>query len=182
MLEPKEADIVILGDSRAGEGDWKKILNSNSVRNCGIGGITTHGFLDKIDTVYKYRPKKCILQIGINDIRSNANNDTTLLYYSAIIENLLKHGVRPIVTSTIPLRADYWSDLVDYKVVNVRTDSLNTSLVKICKEKGIEYVDINKALADNNRLKRQYTYDGIHLNDSGYILAGKLIQQSLTKN
>lgn len=168
--------VVIIGDSRVSGGNWGKVLDRKDVVNCGISGYTAEQLIKKLDTAYTYKPVSCIIQIGINDLRNNASADTTFFYYTQIIDSLLGHHIKPIVTSIIPLRADYWSDLVDYKVVNARTDSLNNQLLLLCKKRNVGYVDINQVLTEeNNRLKREYTYDGIHLNDSGYILAGRQI-------
>ncbi len=176
MFKLNTAKIVVLGDSRASGADWNKILQRNDVMNCGIGGYTTGQLIKKLDTAYSYKPSTCIIQIGINDIRNNVSNDTIFHHYTQIIDSLLTHHIKPRVTSIIPLRADYWSDLVDYKVVNAKADSLNHRLILLCKQKDISYVDINRLLVDKNkRLKREYTYDGIHLNDSGYILTGQQI-------
>ncbi|MBV4359865.1 GDSL-type esterase/lipase family protein [Pinibacter aurantiacus] len=182
IFRSSKVNIVVIGDSRVSDGDWGKILERDDVKNCGFWGISTSGLLKKLDTVYHYSPGTCMIQVGINDIRYDAPIDTIFTNYKLIVDSLLTHNITPIVTSIIPLRKDYWSDLLDETVVNRRVDSLNNQIKQLCKANGVSYVDINNDITDNNRLKRECTYDGIHLNKEGYGSVGKVLSKYLKQN
>ncbi|MDH7464101.1 GDSL-type esterase/lipase family protein [Chitinophagaceae bacterium 26-R-25] len=179
FFESSKANIVLIGDSRVSNGDWGKVLKRDDVRNCGIVGISTGALLKKMDTFYHYNPSTCVIQVGINDIRGNVPIDTVFINYELIVNSLLKHSITPIVTSIIPLRKDYWSDLLDERVVNRRVDSLNNRIEQLCEATGVFYADLNRDITDSNRLKRECTYDGIHLNDQGYVLVGNVLAKYL---
>ena len=59
--------IVMIGDSITDGAEWYELLKNNEVQNRGIGGDTTKGILDRLDTINK-SIKKAFLMIGINDI------------------------------------------------------------------------------------------------------------------
>jgi len=160
--------IAVLGDSRVEWGNWSKGLERNDVKNCGIGGITVSLYRSELDGIFKLQPKICILQIGINDLRINANVDSTVLYFNQIIDSLLSRNIVPIITSVIPLRKDFTQDEPSEITVNNRTDSLNNKLIHLCAKRNIKYLDINTNICEENRLKVEFTQDGIHLNEEGY--------------
>ena len=170
----------MLGDSRAASCNWEKALERKDIRNCGIGELSTIELLNKLDLAYELNPKTCIIQIGINDIRNNASNDIIEKNYETIINSLLCHHIKPIVTSIIPIRKDSWSDLIPDNVVNQRADSLNKKLAKLCEEKNVLYIDINKEIVEDKRLKSIYTADGVHLNESGNYWVCQEIKPYLT--
>ena len=48
---------------------------------------------------------------------------------------------------------------------------LNTRLEALCDEKGVTYLDVWGALADENgNLDKRYTLDGLHLKGEGYLV------------
>jgi len=163
--------IAIGGDSRMENGNWSKGLLRSDVRNCAIGGSLTMSYLGNLqETVIKYNPKVCILQLGINDIRNRVEKNTTLKNYIEIIDTLQESRILPVVTSIIPIRKDYWQDEISETEINIKVDSLNQHLLLICEERNIPFWDLNAGLTEKNRLKRECTFDGIHLNDHGYDL------------
>lgn len=118
--------------------------------------------------VYIHHPTTCIIQVGINDIRNSQHADSILKNYEGIITNLLNHHINPVVTSVIFLRKDFTQDVPDEMYVNTKADSLNFRLKQICDQKKLTYLDLNKNISEDNRLKVEYTSDGIHLNEKGY--------------
>lgn len=174
-----QTKIVLAGDSRIKDGDWPFGLKISDVGNCGFAGITSARLLQNIDTVFAYKPDICILQVGINDIREKTSIDTVERNIQQIIEALQRHKVKPVVTSVIPIRKDFWQDDVSESEINIKVDSLNNRLIELCKQKEVDYLDLNTKLADNNRLKKFYTLDGVHLNDSGYYFFYKAVDEYL---
>lgn len=179
-VDKNDIKIIILGDSRASGADWSDGLKRNDVANCGISGLTTAVLLQKMDSILnEYNPTLCFIQIGVNDIRLKVNTETVEERYRSILQKLVSNKISPVVTSTIPLRKDYWSDEVSEIVVNDRVDSLNNKLFHFCTDNKIDYLDINKNIIKDKRLIREYTYDGIHLNKNGYLEVFKKITEYL---
>ena len=161
--------IVLIGDSRVSMGNWSKELEGYSVVNCGIGGVTTLGVLNELEgLVYIHHPTTCIIQVGINDIRNNQNSDSIFKNYEGIINNLLIHQIDPVVTSVIFLRKDFTQDDPNETYVNNKADSINFKLKQLCDKMKLTYLDFNKYISEDKRLKVEYTSDGIHLNEKGY--------------
>ncbi|HKM18502.1 MAG TPA: GDSL-type esterase/lipase family protein, partial [Aliarcobacter sp.] len=68
--ELKDSDkfsIVMIGDSITDGAEWYELLQNSEVQNRGIGGDTTNGVLDRLNTINK-SIKKAFIMIGINDI------------------------------------------------------------------------------------------------------------------
>jgi len=56
--------------------------------------------------------------------------------------------------------------------------AINNHLKNIAKEDGLTYIDLFSVFADeNNRLKKEYTHDGLHVNGEGYLLWKKTIEK-----
>ena len=48
-----------------------------------------------------------------------------------------------------------------------------------CAEQGIDWLDLNRGLTDNNGLKARYTTDGTHLTKEGYSIWAEALRQQL---
>ena len=57
-------DTVFLGDSITEGGSWHELFPESSVRNRGIGGVTTSGILARIDQIRHGKPGQIFLMIG----------------------------------------------------------------------------------------------------------------------
>ena len=50
---------------------------------------------------------------------------------------------------------------------------MNKEIKKICNDKDVVFMDVYDLLADEDgNLKSSYSYDGLHLNENGYIVPG----------
>jgi lysophospholipase L1-like esterase len=111
--------ISILGDSRVSEVDWLSGLGRRDIVNHAISGISVDALSRKMDSILNLdSPEIAIIQIGINDIREGTSIESVKIDYKVVIEKLTKIGVKPIVTSTIPLRKDFWQDDISEIIVN----------------------------------------------------------------
>src|SRR5262245_42410399 len=68
ILPPPHDSIVFLGDSITELCHWSELLQNPSVLNRGIGGDTTQDILNRVDQIYRLRPQKLFLMIGVNDL------------------------------------------------------------------------------------------------------------------
>ncbi|MDD3999346.1 MAG: lysophospholipase, partial [Bacilli bacterium] len=54
--------------------------------------------------------------------------------------------------------------------------AINLALYEYCKEKSITYIDIFKHLIDEKgNLRREYTFEGLHINYEGYQIISELL-------
>lgn len=176
------SNVIIIGDSRVFDGNWVDGLERNDLANCGISGLNTSTLLQKLDSITdKNEPKICFIQIGINDLRDKSGVSAVEKRYEMILQQLLSDKIKPVVTSVIPIRKDFWQDAISETTVNIQTDSLNNNLLIFCKRNKIDFININKEIVQNKRLKRDYTNDGIHLNEKGYSAVYKELRQYLSR-
>jgi lysophospholipase L1-like esterase len=167
-----EYRVVMLGDSITAGVEWNELLGISNIANRGIGGDTTDGFYNRLETIYSIKPEICFIMGGINDICSGVPVVNILSNMKKIIEGLKERNIRPIVQSTLYVSQDvsYW------KKVNKSVDELNNVLKKICLENDVIFIDLNNILSENGKLKNEYTHDGVHLLGTGYREWCKLIK------
>ncbi|MCX8009740.1 MAG: GDSL-type esterase/lipase family protein [Ignavibacteria bacterium] len=177
IYKTKQADIVMLGNSITFGVDWSELLNRKDVVNRGIGGDYTEGMLNRIQYVYKVKPQICFIMAGINDIYENIPVETIFNNYKKIIEGLKKNLIIPVIQSTLYV-SDKW---IFSKEKNLEVQKLNSLLKNYAKENKIEFLDLNSKLADEMKLKDEYTYDGVHLTAKAYEIWGKEVDKILGK-
>lgn len=179
IYKPKKVNIVMLGNSITHNANWNDLLSRTDIANRGIGNDITAGFLNRLDDIYRLKPKLCFIMGGINDIRKNI--DAKLVYenYKSIILELKSNKIIPIIQSTL-----YVSKKHDnYHYYNNKVKKLNKLLLDFSIDHNIDYIDVNSALSDNNNivLLERFTYDGIHLLANGYEEWGGLIVPIIDK-
>ena len=157
--------IVMIGDSITDGAEWYELLKNNEVQNRGIGGDTTKGILDRLDTINK-SIKKAFIMIGINDIGRYKRVDEIYNNYIKILEDLEKKDIKVYIQSVLYVGKNFENS--DY--INDKVKNLNKKLEQIAKNKNIDFIDLNSIFAPNDYLEKIYTDDEIHLNGKAYIL------------
>lgn len=162
----EEIDIIMLGNSLTEEIYWNEFLEQCNVVNRSIGGDTTEDYLKRLDQIINLSPKYVFIMGGINDIYGRVSNKVIVENMETICVKLIENNITPIIQSTIHVSHEAKRS----KNVNKRIKELNFSFLKICEEYNLNYIDLNQKLSRNDLLKKEYTYDGIHLNSVGYSL------------
>lgn len=165
-------DTVMLGDSITDEAQWDELLNSSTIQNRGISGDTTSGVLDRLDSTNK-NIKKVFIMIGVNDIMRGKDVDEIYSNYKKIIEFFKQRGVKIHIQSTL------YTGETKAQNFNHKVEDLNRRLEKFAKENRIAFINLNKVLAENKVLKKEFTSDDLHLNGSAYQLWSKEIKKYL---
>jgi lysophospholipase L1-like esterase len=96
-------------------------------------------------------------------MRGAAAPAATVRNYRMIVKALLSSpGVRIYAESVLPSRAPKF---------NRWSEEVNRDIRQLADGKSINYVDLRPEFFDENHLlDTRYTYDGLHLNASGYLL------------
>lgn len=170
-LPISNTDVVLLGNSLTASFPVE-LLNSANIKNRGIHGNTCKDLIGRLNPIVAAKPKKIILEIGINDLLNGATPEDLFIDYKVLIEKIKEKSpiTRLYVTSLFP--------------VTLNSDKKNSSVLKInkllydyCEISKVDFIDIYQAFSKNNSLDLIYTNDGIHLNLLGYKKwANKLIQ------
>lgn len=184
-----DENIVFLGDSIFEMYDVEKYFEGRRVINSGISGHKTTDILNNMQyRVYRYNPSVIFMMIGTNDVLdSNLTNEDTIENVGKIIDEIKKN--RPYATinviSIFPVN-DTDDEKINHDMVYVRNNKdikkMNDGIKKICKEKNITFIDMYSLLVDSNdKLKLEYTTEGVHITSSGYEIITKELKKYLDK-
>jgi len=176
-MENKSNPIVFLGDSIIEGANWNELFNNPNIVNRGISGDNTEGVLNRIEEIIRLQPSKLFIAIGTNDISQGVATEQILNNYRAIIETLQEKSpqTKIFVHSLLPVSLP--SNSI-YAHSNKGILQVNQELVKLCAEKGIEYLNIHPYFSDKEgNLKSEFTNDGLHLLGKGYLVWKERIQE-----
>lgn len=175
-----ENSFVFLGDSMIDYFKTDEYFENTNIVNRGIAGDTAAGILNRLDQIIKIKPSIVILATGSNDYtRYNDDIDT-------IVKKILKikyelesnvEGVKVYVLSLTPVLRNH--EITNNVYMQTRNndiiDEINDELSLYTK-----LIDVNSYLKDeDNNLRLEYTYDGLHLNKLGYDVYGKVIADEI---
>jgi len=164
--------IVMLGNSITERGEWMALLHRKDLVNRGIGSDNTYGFLQRMSTVTRLRPRVCFIMGGINDLYAGFSVETVLRNYASILDTLRSHDIIPVVQSTL-FASPRWRNA---REKNVEVKLLNEGLRATCAREGITFLDLNTLFSRDGLLEDKWTTDGIHLSVQAYrVWAGEIL-------
>lgn len=143
--------------------------------NYGIGSDTTYGVLNRIE---KYKSlneaKNIILMIGVNDLKRRSDVEI-LKNYEEIINHTPKDKL--IVFSILPVGEEVESK--NFRMSNTRIKNINQGIAELCRKNSIRFIDMTDSYLDKNVFldPRLHVGDGIHLNQTGYDIWVKHLDQ-----
>lgn len=175
MLPNTENEIIMLGNSITDQCEWHELFNDINVKNRGIGGDDTDGILERLSEVTESNPLKVFILIGTNDLAYGKTGEHVLTNYKKIIEQIKEESpsTKIYVQSILPV-----DDGLHYTRPNKEIEKINVGLLELVKEFGLTYIDIWSAFKDENgKLNYDYSIDGLHLNDKGYVLWKSIIDK-----
>jgi len=166
-----EEEIIFLGDSITEEGKWSELFPKENVINRGISSDVTDDVLNRLDEITSSNPKKIFLLIGTNDLARGKEINYVLNVVRKIIVEILKKSKNTSIylQSILPVNPNVGNQFSGHKINHHKIMETNLKLEEMTKLFNIEYIDIHKALrSSDNYLNHKFTYDGLHLNASGY--------------
>ena len=160
-------DIVFIGNSITEQGgNWAQRFDNAKVKNRGIAGDVTAGVIARLKEIYYYKPEKVFLKIGINDLFHNDLNPEYVANNIKLIVAMI-HQESPktkiFVQTLLPTANNNPS--------KKRIAATNTFLKEMNKTEFTQVIDLHSAFADKDDLLiREYTNDGLHLTEAGYVV------------
>lgn len=171
-LPTEKNEIVFLGNSITERGKWSELFKNKNIINRGIGGDVCFGVLNRLNEVLESSPKAIFLMIGINDIGRSVPVDTIAGKIQEIINRIKAKSsqTKICLQSVLPINEEIFKG--DYmKGKSVKIVQLNRLLRSLAAKEKVQYIDLYPRFADQNGiLKSELTADGIHLNETGYLL------------
>ena len=178
-----ENQTVLLGDSITDFFNWYELFydfcekSGQAVYNRGIGGDTTDRLIERLqENVLNIKPKNVVLLIGTNDIGRGLPLSMTIDNVSKIIETTKNAcpDVNFVLQAVYPINQGV-RDRFE-KRSNEKIDLMNKEFIKISEKYNCVWLDITDKLKDETgNLKKEYTFDGLHLNISAYKIVAENI-------
>lgn len=177
--------VVLFGDSRIAMWSPTPQVAGVQIVNRGVGGETTDEILLRLDRdVIALKADIVVLEMGINDLKTlglfpgkeQEIVNSFVRNADLVLERLRSQNIAVVLLTVFPpgqvplARRMLWSDATRQAVANFNRRALGLHL------KGVTVVDCDPALADGNRLRREYSLDTLHLSPAGYIELNRLVE------
>lgn len=164
--------LIMFGDSHTARGNWNDLLDRRDVLKVGYSGFTS-GQLEFMMKQYivDRNASYCFIQCGGNDLnRADFDPNEMKSNINSIIKYLKAENITPILQSLFH-RPD-----PNY---NLTIDSLNMGLQQLARDFGIDFIDVNPFLDENNSIGEHLQSDKVHLNEQGYKIWAGVLQKYL---
>ena len=186
LPEKGKQRVVFMGDSITEE--WSNLypgyFDTKGYINRGIGGQTTPQMLIRFKPdVIDLEPDIVVILAGTNDIAGNTGPSNMKMITDNIFsmaELARAHQIKVVLSSILPVFEYEWAK--EIKDVPATIDSVNDELKKYVNDHGLVYLDYFSSMVDERKgLNKDYTYDGVHPNQDGYILMSSLAEKVLSR-
>lgn len=179
MLPKSTGEIIFLGDSITAECEWSELFDKQNIQNRGISGDTASGILKRLSPIFEAKPDKLFLMVGINDL-IYGNERGLLQNYEQILQQLTDNlpDTQIIVQSILPVN----SDVRKMPIANETIRAVNKKIKSLSDKFGLVYAHLYPLMADNQqRLKAEYTSDGIHINGNAYLVWKEAVEELISE-
>ena len=157
--------IVFLGNSiTEGGKDWNQKFGVVGISNRGISGDSTDGVITRLNEIIHFSPKAIFLLIGINDIYNELTPSTD--YVANNILKIIKRinqelpETKIFLQTILPVEKEVYKD----KIIEV-----NGMIKTFVSQSKFEIIDLYSIFVNKEgKMKKELSYDGVHLNDKGY--------------
>lgn len=179
-FETEDVTNLFIGDSYIDTAFWLDFdldFPNDSV-NWGVGGTTSEYWVDQIATLSSlYNPENIIIHVGVNDINeADLSGADTLAHIEALFNEIeILYPAANVYFISLEPNNYMPTNYTEYEVVNNGVEGLATST------EGLEFIDTASALGgvSGPSVAQYFDIDGLHLNEDGYALWVKTIQESL---
>lgn len=173
VLPLHSSDIVFVGNSITDGCEWAELFQNRHVKNRGISGDRSDWLLGRLDSILTAHPKKLFLMIGTNDLAAGRTPDEIVRDVERLIDRFQRESkwTKIYVQSILPVNGEGFTKYRNHYEHAHLIVPTNKRLEALCHQKGVTYLDVWGALADDEgRLDRRYTNDGLHLMGAGYLV------------
>lgn len=169
-MPKSKKDNIFAGDSITFWGDWTELLGNKKYKNRGIPGDTSFGLLERLDDILSGQPKRLFIMIGINDLSRSIPVEVLLDNYRRMIQ--LTETVSPktklYFQTILPVNRSFQKLELHYKA-SENAIMVNENLRQWAAAGEIQLIDLTEGFSDQDQqLKKEYSWDGIHLTVQGY--------------
>ena len=179
-----ERRVVFMGDSITEE--WSNLypeyFTEKGYINRGIGGQTTPQMLIRFKPdVVDLKPEIVVVLAGTNDIAGNTGPSNAKMITDNIFsmaEIAKAYQMKVVLSSILPVYEYDWAREIKDPPSTIQ--AVNDALKQYASDHGLIYLDYFSSMVDERQgLNSDYTSDGVHPNESGYILMSSLAEEVL---
>lgn len=158
-------DVVFVGNSITEMGgNWSVRLNQANIQNRGIGGDISTGVINRLGEITYVKPAAVFLLIGINDINHTPTPPAQIAANILTLSQTI-HSQSPktkvFVQTIFPSRRNG---------IKAKIEATNNWIKKNKRKGHYTIIDMHQLLVDDEGLlRREFTNDGIHLTEMGYL-------------
>lgn len=175
MLNKK---ILLIGDSITEGFNIKMFLSEFNILNKGVSGNNSDDLLKRIETdLLAHSPEIVFILIGTNDLAQGFSDAETISNVKNIVEKISSqlNKCKIYLTSILPTRNNELRP-------NERIKQLNKKLEKTAVKLNVGYLNLYPLFKDEeDQLRKEFTDDGLHLNESAYKNWAKYLKEFLEK-
>ena len=181
-----ERRVVFMGDSITEE--WSNLypeyFTEKGYINRGIGGQTTPQMLIRFKPdVVDLKPEIVVVLAGTNDIAGNTGPSNAKMITDNIFsmaEIAKAYQMKVVLSSILPVYEYDWAREIKDPPSTIQ--AVNDALKQYASNYGLIYLDYFSSMVDERQgLNSDYTSDGVHPNESGYILMSSLAEEVLSE-
>jgi lysophospholipase L1-like esterase len=147
----------------------------------GISGQTTPQMLVRFrQDVVALKPRAVVILAGTNDLAGNTGPSTLEMIqdnFASMAEIARANGIRVVLCSVLPVYDYPWKPGLEPAP---KIMSLNAWMRDYAARNDAVYVDFHSAMQDERHgLKRELTYDGVHVTEAGYRVMAQLVERGI---
>ena len=181
-----ERRVVFMGDSITEE--WSNLypeyFTEKGYINRGIGGQTTPQMLIRFKPdVVDLKPEIVVVLAGTNDIAGNTGPSNAKMITDNIFsmaEIAKAYQMKVVLSSILPVYEYDWAREIKDPPSTIQ--AVNDALKQYASDHGLIYLDYFSSMVDERQgLNSDYTSDGVHPNENGYILMSSLAEEVLSE-
>lgn len=126
-------------------------------------------YITMLQVLANIQPKRIIINFGTNNAGKNADSDYFVYLYANVLSQIKLYcpNTQIVVAAVLPV----CEKRGNYNIRQDVIDSFNISLAELCRTNGygfLNYSEVFKDSATGYADSGYFSYDGIHLNGSGY--------------
>ncbi len=179
--KPEENRVVFIGDEILE--NWTPFFSGKPYLNRGIAGQTSAQMLVRFrQDVIKLKPKVVIIAAGTNDIASIHSPITQQMSaenITSMVELAKANNIKVVLASVTPI-CDCFTKRSALRPFG-KIIGLNNWLEEYATASGSVYLNYYVALGEGRNLKKQFTTDGVLLNEAGYAAMAPLAEAAIAQ-
>lgn len=167
--------MLFIGDSLTQWGNWNEFFPKSGIENLGLAGDKTIDIIQRLPQYLTKQASAIFLMVGINDLAHGIPVASVLMNYNTLLTQMRQYWptAKIHLLSVLPVEYESFTHTAIYRQ---NVEQLNAGIEALANATNTFYVAMTAAFAtDHGNINPLYTYDGLHLNNAGYLVWKKEI-------